>query len=143
MNYFKYYFSFLFLVLLFSAPFAAKGQYVSKDEVIVEHKTVKLNLPNTKRVTIVYRPGSNISDTVHVQINNGTYNWTPREAGIVALKTPDGPKQNISVRFDYTPFWGLFIMFGAAFVLFGGATFAAIKLFGKETSQEIAARPDT
>lgn len=96
---------------------------------IVAHETVKLSLANAKKLSIIYRPGSNISDTVRVQLNGNTYNWTPREAGIVALKTPEGPKQTVSVRFANTPFGGLVIMFGAAFILFGGAIFSAIKLF--------------
>lgn len=129
MNDLKYIFTSTVLLLFFALPCGVKAQYIPQKKVITAHKTVKLTLPNAKKLSIIYRPGSNISDTVQVTITNNTYNWTPQEAGIVALKTSNGDKQTISVRFASTPFWGLFIMFGAAFVLFGGAIFGAIKLF--------------
>lgn len=143
MKYLKYLLVPVLLLLFIAIPLQTKAQYIPKEEVIVAHQSVTLTLPDAKNLTIVYRPGSNISDTVRVPVDSGTYNWTPREAGIVTLKSSNGPQQTVSVRFDEAPFWGFFIMFGAAFILFGGALFASIKLFGKETPDEIAARPDT
>ncbi len=134
---------FCFVLLLTATPAIADAQYIPDEEIVVAGHTVTITVPGVEQFAIVYRPGSNISDTVRIQLKNATYRWTPREAGLVALVTPEGPVQTVSVRFDEYPFWGLFIMVGAGFILFGGAIYASIKLFGRETPDEVASRPDT
>ncbi len=139
----KYLLVSVFFLLTVAAVSTVKGQYIPKEEIIYANETVQITVPGAETLTIVYRPGSNISDTVRVSVEDRTYRWTPREAGIVALSTPDGAVQTVSVRFEDVPFWGYFILFGAGFILFGGAIYTSIKLFGKETPDEIASRPDT
>lgn len=129
------------LFILWTQP--ASAQYANADSVLTVGQPITLTVSQADTLTFIYRPGSNISDTVHVPIVGNNYRWTPSEAGLVALTTPNGDTQDVSVRFDDVPLAGYIILFGAAFILLGGAIFASSKLFGKETPKEIAQRPDT
>ncbi len=143
MNYSKYLLAAVFAFMILSSASHVKAQYIPEEEIIVAGQSVTITVPHSETLSIVYRPGSNISDTVRVPLEDAKYRWTPREAGIVALITPEGPVQTVSVRFEEFPLSGYIILFGAGFILFGGAIYASIKLFGKETPDEIASRPDT
>lgn len=129
------------LLLLLAGPL--KAQYLNTHEVLKAGQEVQLTIPGADTLLVTYRPGSNISETIRIPVEGKHFTWTPREAGIVALSTPDGPTQNVSVRFDAFPFPGFVILIAAGSILFGGALFASVKLFGKESAEQIAARPDT
>lgn len=134
---------FFALVGFFLTVQPAAAQYVAEDEVLVAGEPVTLTLPAADTLVITYRPGSNISRVEYVPVTGASYTWTPSEAGLVALATSEGPVQTVSVRFDEVPFAGLFILFAAGAILFGGATFASVKLFGKESPEMLTDRPDT
>ncbi len=131
------------VLLLFAAARPAHAQYVAEGEAIVAGEPVTLSLPAADTLVITYRPGSNISEVERVPVAGAAYTWTPHEAGLVALATPDGPVQTVSVRFDRAPVWGLLILFVAGGILFGGAAWASANLFGKQPSETMTDRPDT
>ncbi len=131
------------ILLLLAAARPAQAQYVAEDEAIVAGEPVTLSLPAADTLVITYRPGSNISRVERVPVTDASHTWTPREAGLVALSTPGGALQTVSVRFDSTPVWGLFILVLAGGILFGGATWASVNLFGKASPEMMTDRPDT
>ena len=134
---------FLFaLALLAAAPAAA--QYAATEQPVVAGDTLTLTLPAAvDTLTVTYRPGSNIKRVEHVAVSGGRHVWAPREGGLIALSTPGGPSQTVSVRFRRAPIGGLIILILAGGILFGGAAFASIKLFGKQPDTSLTDRPDT
>ncbi len=135
----------LVLTLLLGAATAlpAAAQFAPEGESIVAGQTVTLNMEGADTLIITHRPGSNISRVEHVPVTEAEYSWTPATAGLVALSTPGGPVQTISVRFDRAPVAGLVILLLAAGILFGGAGFASFRLFGKQPGTTLTDRPDT
>jgi hypothetical protein len=85
----------------------------------------------TDTLLATYRPSTSIA---HVDTLVGAQQWTPTEAGVVALSTPGGDTQNVSVRFARTPLAGLAVLLVAGLILFGGAGFAFRKLFEDDTT---------
>lgn len=130
-------------VILIGWSQPAIGQYAQTDEIVTAGRPIKLNISQADTLFVTYRPGTSISETISIPVTGEIYEWTPRKAGIVALSTPGGITQNVSVRFNDFPVSGLIILLGAGIILFGGALLASIKLFGKETPEQVTARPDT
>lgn len=129
------------LVALSASPAAA--QYVPEGEVLTTGEAVTINVPDADRLLITYRPGSNISETDTIAVEGMSYAWTPRSPGIVSISTPGGTTQTVSVRFDGIAASGLVILVVASGILFGGALFSAIKLFGETSPEMLTDRPDT
>lgn len=104
-----------------------------------------LDLPaGTDTVFVTYRPGSSVAvaDTLFAG-GASTLSWAPRRAGVVRVEA-GGITRNLSVRFDEPPLFGVAIMLLAGLILFGGATYATVKLFSEgppDTRPE--RRPDT
>lgn len=134
--------SILFSAVLLIAP-AVQAQYVQSDKIFVEGETIDIPLSGAESLTVTYRPGSKIAEKETILADNSMVTWKPKTAGIVALSTPDGPVQTVSVRFREYPFSGFVILILAAGILFGGAGFSAYKLFGKTSPDDLANRPDT
>lgn len=129
------------LSIIRAAP--ANAQYVQADKVLTAEQPVIISVPETDSLTITYRPGSNIAEEQKVAVIGKSYEWTPKEAGLVSLSTPGGPSQTVSVRFSSFPFPGLIVLIIAAGILFGGALYASVSLFGETSSEMITERPDT
>ncbi len=127
----------LFLVALAFAS-GARGQINVSPEIIVrgEPVTVTFGEP-TDSLLVTYRPNSGIAYEEVVLASGGTATWTPSRAGVVALATPAGASQNVSVRFDRTPMSGLIILILAGIVLFGGAGFAMRALLSDDTPTDL------
>ena len=127
-------------------PAPAAAQFVAPDQRVVVGRPVDLQVPaGTDTVRVTYRPNSAIGQVEALPVTAATVRWTPREAGVVALAGAGGAAQNVSVRFEETPALGLLMLTLAGLILFGGATFAFIKLFSggspPRTAPEV--RPDT
>ncbi len=134
---------FLSSLLLFAAPSAA--QYVPADVLPTVGEAVAVQLPaGAEALVITSRPGSAIADTTRLTASAGTATWTPEQAGIVEISAPGTPdRQTVSVRFDRAPASGILVLLVAGTILFGGAAFASVKLFGKEPDEVVTDRPDT
>ena len=82
------------------------------------------------KITVTYRPESAVEreSVVGETAADGTFDWTPTEAGIVTIaaawRDEDGTERatsvNASVKFDPTPIAGIVIMLFAGIVLIGG-----------------------
>ena len=86
-------------------------------------------------VSVVWRPNSAIPDTVSLDADGTSFEWTPTRAGVATVVTTIGEEttaQNVSVRYDEYPGAGIFILILAATILFGGAGFAMGKLLSDE-----------
>lgn len=129
------------LGLLCAVP--AQAQYVDANEIFTAEQPVNISVPQADTLIITYRPGSNIAETQIAAVSGDTYVWTPKEAGLVSLATPGGPVQTISVSFAGFPVQGFIVLIIAGGILFGGATYASINLFGKASPEDLTDRPDT
>lgn len=128
----------LALSLLLLAP-GAQAQFVSGGKTLYVGQTVELadGLPSDT-VVVAYRPSSSITERDTLFREVGLLHWTPRQAGVVQLATPDGTvRATYSVRFDSPPLWGWAVLFGAGLILFGGATYAFRKLFEGDDDQPV------
>ena len=96
-----------------------------------EPATVTFAQP-TDSLLVTYRPNSGIAFQEVVPAGGTSATWTPSRAGVVALATPAGESQNVSVRFDRMPASGLTILTLAGIVLFGGAAFAMRSLLKED-----------
>lgn len=132
----------LVLSFLFSVS-PAYAQYADADQVFVAGHPVTLTIPDADSLIITFRPGSNIAETQVVPVTEPNFKWIPREAGIVSLKTPGGPAQTVSVRFNSFPVPGFIVLIIAGGILFGGAAYASFNLFGKTSAGTVTDRPDT
>ena len=134
------------LAVVLVAP-AAPAQITVDPADPVRGQPVRVTLdPASDTLLVTYRPNSGIAVNETVLASGGTVTWTPSRAGVVALATPAGASQNVSVRFDQTPVSGLLILIAAGLILFGGAAFAMRALLsGPEavTADEIEHWPDT
>ncbi|HEX6981810.1 MAG TPA: hypothetical protein VF181_03530 [Balneolaceae bacterium] len=122
---------------------SAKAQYVEANEIFTAGQAVNVSVPQADTLIITYRPGSNIAEVQKVAVSGNTYKWTPKEAGLVSLATPGGPAQTVSVSFGGFPVQGLIVLIIAGSILFGGALYASVNLFGKASPEAITDRPDT
>lgn len=133
----------IILCALFAISSKANAQYITTGETLIAGTPVTISVPQADTLFLTYRPGSNIAEIETVLTKEATYEWTPREAGIIALSTPNGPTQTVSVRFRSLSYQGLIVFILAGGILFGGALFASFKLFGKKSSKTLTDRPDT
>lgn len=136
-------FSIMLIIFTITGTLPANAQYVKADKVLTARQPVTISVPEADTLIITYRPGSNIAEIQKVAVTDKSYEWTPKEAGLVSLSTPDGPAQTVSVRFSTFPFQGLTVMIIAGGILFGGAVFASVNLFGKTSAEMLTDRPDT
>ncbi|HMB92896.1 MAG TPA: hypothetical protein VKP65_18750 [Rhodothermales bacterium] len=137
---------FFCLVLLIGYTGDATAQYTLTPEDIYVGTPVTITLAEpADTLTVTYRPNSSIA-TQEFLLTNGqqTVEWIPQQAGVAAISTPSGGAQNVSVRFQSSPVSGIFVLFLAGFILFGGVIFAFIKLF-KNSPEKLdpEIRPDT
>ena len=82
-------------------------------------------------IVVTYRPGSAVPASYNVGRTggDGTFTWSPREAGIVTItatwRAADGTEQsttlNASVKYKPTPIAGIVIIIMAGVVLIGGS----------------------
>lgn len=136
----------ILLLLWLAGTGEAAAQYVDPAEKPYVGDPVTVTLPAADTLLVTYRPNSSIARRVLIPAEGRqTVVWTPAEAGVVALATPQGgPQQNVSVRFDTPPVSGIFILLLAGAILFGGAVFAFVKLFQEDPPEsEPPVRPDT
>ena len=115
------------LLLMLALGFAASAdaQITTSPDVIVRGHSVTVTFSEpTDSLLVTYRPNSGIAFEEVVPASGTSATWTPSRPGVVALATPAGASQNVSVRFDRTPVSGLVILTLAGLVLFGGAGFA-------------------
>jgi hypothetical protein len=129
------------IAMICTAP--AKAQYVEANEIFTAGQTINVSVTQADTLIITYRPGSNIAEIQTVAVSGNSYQWTPKEAGLVSLSTPGGPVQTVSVSFGGFPAQGLIVLIIAASILFGGALYASVNLFGKTSPGIITDRPDT
>ncbi|UCG51830.1 MAG: hypothetical protein JSW58_16955 [Candidatus Latescibacterota bacterium] len=116
----------------------AQAEIVLDTAFPIENQTTRIHVIDEKGgavanadIEITYRPGSAVSAVYNVGQtgNDGTYVWTPREAGIVTISATwtdaDGVEQsntfNASVKYKPTPIAGIVIMILAGIVLIGGS----------------------
>ncbi|OZC02696.1 hypothetical protein [Rubricoccus marinus] len=124
---------FLLLIALALAS-GAQAQITTSPEVIVRGEPVTVTFAEpTDSLLVTYRPNSGIAYKEVVPASGTSATWTPNRAGVVALATPAGASQNVSVRFDRTPVSGILILTLAGIVLFGGAAFAMRALLSEDT----------
>lgn len=109
----------------------AAAQYQFSTEKLYANQEVTVTVPTPLDSLIVtYRPNSSIPIEDRLLTNEqGSAAWTPRYPGVVALATPDGPTQNVSVRFLTTPWSGVVVLTLAGVILFGGIVVSFRKLF--------------
>jgi hypothetical protein len=109
----------------------ATAQYQFSTENLYANQEVMVTFPTPSDTLIVtYRPNSSIPIEDRIPTNAaGAAAWTPRYSGVVALATPGGPTQNVSVRFLTTPWSGVVVLTLAGLILFGGIIFSFRKLF--------------
>ena len=124
------------LVLLLARPAAA--QYAAEGDDHFVGQPTRITLPaSADTLVVTYRPSTSIARVDRFPARGGAFSWTPTQAGVVALSTPGGQTQNVSVRFRETPAAGLFVLIGAGLVLFGGAAFAFRKLFEEDAAPTV------
>lgn len=128
-------FSYFLIVFSLIAFSTASAQYVKADQLFTAGQTTTIHTNGAKQLNIIYRPGSNISQTKTVKVTAASYEWVPQKAGIFAITTPNGPSQTVSVSFGSFPVIGLIVLLVAGSILFGGATFAAVNLFGDSSAK--------
>lgn len=117
----------LLLALTLAAPPPAMAQFVPEDADLFVGRPVRIvGAAPGDTLVVTYRPSSSIPQTETLV---GARVWTPSQAGVVRLAGPGEVTQNVSVRFQGTPVQGLFVLFGAGLILFGGAGYAFRKLF--------------
>lgn len=110
-------------------PAAAQYQFSEEDLFVSREVTVSFPTP-TDTLIVTYRPNSSIPIVEAIPTNAaGSATWTPRYPGVVAVATPGGPTQNVSVRFLTVPWNGVAVLTLAGLILFGGIIFAFRKLF--------------
>ncbi len=115
----------LLLLLALGLAASASAQITTSPDVLVRGEPVTVTFAEpTDSLLVTYRPNSGIAYEEVVPASGSTATWTPTRAGVVALATPAGASQNVSVRFDETPLSGILILTLAGVVLFGGAAFA-------------------
>lgn len=121
----------LLFVLIAAAALPVRGQFLPESVRVYRGEPVEIPLPpSADTLLVTYRPSSAIARRVMLPASGGgAVRWTPTDAGVVALSTPGGPSQNVSVRFRGIPIGGLVVLLFAGTVLFGGAAFALKKLF--------------
>lgn len=134
---------FLIFVFMLVATGIASAQYVTNQPVLSVGKPVTIQLPAADTLQITYRPGSNIAVTQKIFVDGTSYKWTPNSAGIVALSVPGKAVQTVSVQFERFPWAGFLVLIIAGGILFGGAIYASVNLFGKTPAENITNRPDT
>lgn len=138
----------LLLLLGFAVALPAAAQFTLSDEPFVG-RAVTVTLPPdavaADTLVVTYRPNSSIARRVLLPTGGAAaVTWTPDRAGVVALAVPGGVAQNVSVRFQRLPASGLFVLFSAALILFGGAVFSFRKLFEQDAPKtNPTRRPDT
>jgi|GEM_PF-4580448 len=116
---------------------SATAQYIETNDALYVGAPTTLSLPAaTDTVHITYRPGSRIATTDSFPVAGATWTWTPREAGVVMISTPEGGAQNVSVRFNQTPWQGVMILLLAGGVLFGGAIVSFRTLFSSRPQRK-------
>ena len=135
----------ILLLLLLAGTGEAAAQYVDLAEKPHVGDPVTVTLGGADTLLVTYRPNSSIARLVRIPAEGRqTVVWTPAEAGVVALATPGGGQQNVSVRFDAPPLGGILVLLAAGTILFGGAVFAFVKLFqGPPPESDPPVRPDT
>ena len=126
----------LFLALVLAA--SADAQITTSPDVLVRGEPVAVTFAEpTDSLLVTYRPNSGIAFEEVVPASGTSATWTPSRAGVVALATPAGASQNVSVRFDRMPASGLTILVLAGLVLFGGATFAMRALLSEDAPPDL------
>ena len=123
------------LLLLLALGFAASAdaQITTSPDVIVQGQPVAVTFAEpTDSLVVTYRPNSGIAFEEVIPVSGTSTTWTPTRPGVVALATPAGASQNVSVRFSETPLSGLIILILAGVVLFGGATIAMRALLSED-----------
>lgn len=133
----------MLVILAIVCATPARAQYVDANKIFTAGQPVSVSVPQADTLIITYRPGSNIADIQTVAVSGGMYQWTPTEAGLVSLATPGGAAQTVSVGFSGFPVQGLIVFIIAGSILFGGALYASVNLFGKSSPEAIIDRPDT
>ena len=117
------------LGVLLVHPAAAQYQFSTEELYATQEVTVTVPTPSDTLI-VTYRPNSSIPIEERIPTNaQGSAAWTPRYPGVVALSTPGGPTQNVSVRFLTTPWNGVAVLTLAGLILFGGIIFSFRKLF--------------
>jgi len=127
--------------LLFACTFenaASQGMIILPTRFPVQNEKTRIHLQTEAgnpiagaHVTATYRPGSRVEKESEVGITDsgGGVDWTPEEAGIVAI-TAAFPNEegnevtvqtNVSVKFASTPLSGVLIMLFAGILLLGGS----------------------
>ena len=126
------------LLLALALAAGADAQITTSPDVIVRGQPVAVTFAQpTDSLLVTYRPNSGIAFEEVVPASGATATWTPSRAGVVALATPGGASQNVSVRFDRTPLSGLIILILAGIVLFGGAAYAMRALLSEDASPDL------
>lgn len=123
---------FILVLLLGHLPLSAQIKLSTDKPVEGETLTITLNQP-VRELIITYRPNSSVirRDTLRADTPATAFNWTPEQAGVVALAAGDATS-NVSVRFQGLSWGGILVMIIAAGILFGGATFAFRTMFRDE-----------
>ena len=126
---------------------AAQGAPISfSPEPVVRGQAVTVRFAEpADTVRFTYRPNSDLASTEAVAIGGATeVQWTPREAGLVAVSTPAATR-SVGVRFTRLPVLGLTVLILAGLVLFGGATLSLRALLSGPPSAaaDVEHWPDT
>ena len=118
---------------------------VSPTTPVVGDETVLTFDAPVDTVIFTYRPNSAIPVVDTLRIGGfASIKWKPVDAGVVRIAVPGGPSQNLSVRFAALPVAGVFVLVMAGLILFGGASWAMVRLLsGDVPESHPERRPDT
>ena len=113
------------------APTATTIAANPETPVVGEQTSLTFDAP-VESVVFTYRPNSAIPIVDTVRIGGfRSIKWRPAQAGVVRIAVPGGPSRNLSVRFAALPIAGLFVLVAAGCILFGGASWAMMKLLSR------------
>ncbi len=121
---------FFLALLVLAVPVAAQPITLTPEiPVVGQEMTLQFQAP-VDTVFVTYRPNSAVARRDTIRVGEAqSMRWTPKRAGVVRIGLPDGTTQNVSVRFTETPLAGVFVLLIAGLILFGGASWAMMKLF--------------
>ncbi len=139
------------LICLMTLSQRATGQIELEPLKPIKGEVVSVTVdPPTDSLLLIYRPNSAVAREEWVVSDqaNGRFNWTPSDAGVVAMAA-GGQARNVSVRFAGVSTSGITVMVLAFCLLFGGAFFSFRLLFSDPESEQhakeldVSHRPDT
>jgi len=105
----------------------------AKYPTVGQETTITLSEP-VAELAITYQPDAPVARTVKLATHgNLKVPWTPDKAGVVKIAAvgADGVTE-VSVKFNGTPWLGVFIMLGAGLILFGGSAACMYSIFASK-----------